>query len=267
MTTDTSTWQEQRRAVAGVDLQVLSGGQGEPLLILHDYEYLNEWHPFEERLAGSHSVLVPSHPGFGTSDLPPLFDSIDDLAYLYLDLLDEIGPASVVGMGIGGWIAAEVAVRCSHQLRRLVLVDAVGIKVGDRLSRDITDTFVSGAREFLDVAWHDAAAGEKLMKLPGLSELQETELVAALRNRQSAALFTWNPFMHNPRLRDRLRRIAVPTLVVWGESDRIVTPEYGRAFAGSIPGARFATIAAAGHYPYLEEPDAFVAAVEAFLRE
>ena len=86
-----------------------------------------------------------------------------------------------------------------------------------------------------------------------------------LRNRQSAALFAWKPFMHNPKLRTWLRRIDVPTLVLWGESDRIVTPAYGRAYADSIPGARFQTIPAAGHYPYLEQPEAFTAALTAFL--
>jgi pimeloyl-ACP methyl ester carboxylesterase len=105
------------------------------------------------------------------------------------------------------------------------------------------------------------------MKLPGLGELNEAEALTAFRNRESAALFAWNPFMHNPKLAGRLHRVGVPTLVLWGESDRVVTPDYGRAFAARIPGARFDTIAAAGHYPYLERPQEFVASVEGFLRE
>ncbi len=258
----------ETRTIGGVQLEVLSGGRGEPLVVLHDYEYFNEWQPFEAALSASHSVIVPSHPGFGASELPAHFDSIDDLAYVYLDLLRELGSrqVSLLGLGIGGWIAAEVAVRCTHYLRRLVLVDAVGIKVGGITDRDITDTFVIGPKDFLQVAWHDPAAGAERMKLAGLTQLDEPQLTTVLRNRQTTAILTWKPFMHNPKLRRRLARVDVPTLVLWGESDRIVTTDYGRAYAAAIPGAGFETIPAAGHYPYLEQPEAFVAAVSAFLR-
>ncbi|HLH23741.1 MAG TPA: alpha/beta hydrolase [Chloroflexota bacterium] len=265
----TPTRQEERRAVGPISLQVFSGGQGERLVILHDYEYLNKWEPYEETLAQQYAVLAPSHPGYGSSDLPRDFDTIDDFAYFYLDLLRDLGPEPVnlVGLGVGGWIAAEVAVRCTHQIKRLVLVDAVGIKVGDRTTRDIADTFVIGAKEFLDLAWHDPEAGARQMQLAGLGNYTEEELVTILRGRQTTALFAWKPFLHNPKLRAWLRRIDVPALVLWGESDKIVTPDYGRAFADAIPGARFQLIPAAGHYPYLEQPEAFTAAVTAFLHE
>jgi pimeloyl-ACP methyl ester carboxylesterase len=237
-------------------------------LILHDVEVPTGWWPFLDSLARSFRVLAPAHPGFGHSSLPDSFDSIDDLAYFYLDLLREllVEGVTLVGLGFGGWIAAELAVRCTHHLRHLVLVDAVGIKVSDRTSRDIADTFIVDPDEILGLTWHDPEAGRRQMKLPGLGTLPEDELTLLLRNRQSAALFTWKPFMHNPRLRERLARIDVPTLVVWGESDRLVSPEYGRAYAASIPGAEFRLIAAAGHYPYLEQPDAFVQALTEFAR-
>ena len=262
-------WEEEVRTVGGLEVEVLSAGRGERLLVLHDYEYLNEWQPFEEALAADFSVVVPSHPGFGRSQLPPDYDSIDDLAHFYLDFLRHQGPEPVhlVGLGVGGWIAAEIAVRCTHHLKRLVLVDAVGIKISDRTTRDITDTFVIGPQQFLQVAWHNPAAGARAMKLPGVANLSEAQIVTFLRNRQTTALVSWKPFMHNPKLRSRLSRIDVPTLVLWGESDRIVTPAYGQAYAQAIPGALFQSIPAAGHYPYLEQPEAFVAAVAAFLGE
>ena len=260
-------WREERRDVAGVGLQVLVGGQGETVLLLHDYEYLNEWQPYQSVLAATFSLLAPSHPGFGASDLPTDFDSIDDLAYFYLDLLRETGPAHVVGMGIGGWIAAELAVRSCEQVKSLVLVDAVGIKVSDRETRDIADTFIINPKAFLSLAWSDPAAGEAAMKLPGLGALDDAELTTLLRNRQTAALLTWRPFMHNPKLAGRLHRIDAQTLVLWGEADRIVTPVYGRAYAELIPGAAFETIPSAGHYPYLEQPERFAAVVSSFLSE
>jgi pimeloyl-ACP methyl ester carboxylesterase len=261
--------QEERRTVGQVSLQVFTGGQGERLVVLHDHEYVNKWEPYEEMLGQHFAVIAPSHPGYGSSDLPRDFDTIDDYAYCYLDLLRDLGraPVNLMGFGLGGWIAAEVAVRCTHHIRRLVLVDAVGIKVGDRTTRDIADTFVIGAKEFLGLAWHDPEAGAQQMQLAGLGNYSEEELVTILRGRQTTALFAWKPFLHNPKLRPWLRRIDVPTLVLWGESDKIVTPEYGRAYADSIPGARFQTIPAAGHYPYLERPEAFTAAVTAFLQD
>ncbi len=256
----------QQTAVRGVGLETWRLGQGEPVLVLHDIEYVNEPKRFAELLAETFDVLLPSHPGFGDSELPAEFDSVDDLAYLYLDLLAEIGPAHVVGMGFGGWIGAEIAIRSCHDLRSLVLVDAVGIKTQGRETAEIADTFVMNPKSLLECAWHDPSLAEQHMRLPGLGSIEESELTTLLRNRESAALFGWNPFMHHPKLRRRLTRITAPTLVVWGQSDGVVSAEYGRAYAESIPGARFETLEAAGHYPYLEQPERFVELVASFLK-
>jgi pimeloyl-ACP methyl ester carboxylesterase len=252
--------------VGGVRLEAWRMGVGEPVLLLHDIDYRNGPRPFMELLAKDFSVLAPSHPGFGASELPPLCDSVDDLAYVYLDFLRDHGPMSLIGMGFGGWIAAEMAVRCCHEIQRLVLVDAVGVKTAGREVAEIADTFVMDPRTLLPCTWHDAVLGEQHMDLPGLGSMSETDLTIVLRNRQSAALFGWNPFMHDPKLYRRLYRITAPTLVVWGQSDRVVSPEYGRAFADAIPGARFETLEAAGHYPYLERPERFVELVSPFLQ-
>jgi pimeloyl-ACP methyl ester carboxylesterase len=258
----------QQLKAGSLTLECLTGEHGDSVLVLHDIEYLNTWQPFEANLAAkSYRVVVPSHPGFGASERPDWLDSVDDLAYVYLDLLRELGPSHVVGLGFGGWIAAEMAVRSEEDVRSLVLVDSVGIKVGDHLSRDIDDTFVMKPREFLAATWHDPEAGAAAMKLPGVTELTDAEVLTVMRNRESAALYAWNPFMHNPKLAGRLQRIRVPSLVLWGESDRVVTPDYGRALAQRIPGAAFETIVAAGHYPYLEQPDAFAGALASFLQQ
>jgi pimeloyl-ACP methyl ester carboxylesterase len=259
--------QEERHTVDGVTLQVFRGGQGPTLLVLHDCEVMTAWQPYHAALATRFTVLAPSHPGFGASERPETIDSIDDLAYLYLDFIAGLGsrPVDVLGLGMGAWIAAEMAVRCGHSMRRLVLADAVGIKVSGRTEVDIVETFILTREQLLEVGWHDPTLGAERMQLPGAPGLTDDELLTLIRNREAAARLTWKPFMHNPALRRWLHRIAVPTLVLWGESDRIVRPDYGRAFQQAIPGARFELIAAAGHYPYLERPDDFVASVTAFL--
>jgi pimeloyl-ACP methyl ester carboxylesterase len=253
------------------ELVQLGPQHGAPIVVLHDTESLLSGHEaYLTRLAERHPVLVPSHPGFSRSSLPDHFDSVDDLAYAYLDLLRDLyGQAKIhlLGLGFGGWIAAELAVRCTHALRSLVLVGALGIKVGGVQDRDIADIFVVDPDELLRISWHDPSLGSKLMPLPGRGALDEEQLTAALRNRQSTALFGWKPFLHNPKLRRRLARIDVPTLVVWGESDGWVSVDYGRAFAQAIPGARFAPIPRAGHFPYLEQPDAFVDTLTGWLSQ
>ena len=260
---------DERRTVDDVTLQVLEGGQGPTLLVLHDCEVMTEWQPYHAALAAHFTVLAPSHPGFGGSERPETIDSIDDLAYLYLDFIAGLGSRSVdiLGLGLGGWIAAEMAVRCSHALRHLILADTVGIKVSGRTEVDIVETFILNREQLLEVGWHDAVLGAGQMKLPGTPGLPDAELLTLIRNREAAARYTWKPFMHNPVLRRWLHRITAPTLVLWGESDRIVRPDYGRAFQQAIPGAQFQLIPAAGHYPYLEQPETFVASVTAFLSE
>jgi pimeloyl-ACP methyl ester carboxylesterase len=260
-----------RISTGNVSLEVLSRGSeaGGTVVFLHDLDYLSGVeYAFLEMLARSRRVVAPSHPGFGGSSLPEDFEGVDDLAYVYLDWLAELGPVHLVGAGFGGWIAAEIAVRCSHNLKTLTLVDALGIKVGDRTTSDIKDLFVLSPRELVEACWHDPELGERSMPLPLAGRgFDEDTLTRLLTNRRTAALLGWNPFMHNPKLRSRLWRIDVPALVVWGVSDRLVTPDYGRAYADAIPGARFAQIDGAGHYPYLEQPAEFTRTLEAFLSQ
>jgi pimeloyl-ACP methyl ester carboxylesterase len=260
---------EARVRVGEVELEVFSrgAGAGEAVVFLHDLDYLNGVeYAFIEGLGRTRRVLAPSHAGFGGSSLPEGADSVDDLAYIYLDWLKTLGPVHLVGAGFGGWIAAEVAVRCTHDIKSLTLVDALGIKVSGPAVTDIKDMFVLSSRELIEACWHEADLGERLMPLPVAGKgFDEDRLTQLLGNRRTAALTAWNPFMHNPKLRARLRRIDVPTLVVWGASDRLVTPEYGRAYANAIPNARFQLIDQAGHYPYLEKPSEFLKRLEAFL--
>jgi pimeloyl-ACP methyl ester carboxylesterase len=254
----------ETQQVAGAELEVYHGGAGPQLLLLHGGYGWWGWEPIHERLAERFEVIAPSHPAFGHSPRRPDLDTVDDLAYFYLDYLtaQHSAPARVVGFGMGGWIAAEMAVRCPHALDHLVLVGSVGIKISDRETRDIGDPFVLFGAEQQQLMWHDAEHFQVPVPTPGMPpELLEI----MLRNQESAMYYGWKPYMHNPKLRQRLHRIGCPTLLVWGDDDRIVAPSYGRAFAEAIPNARFTTIPDAGHYPHREQVDAFMAAVGEFL--
>ena len=253
------------KPVGNGEIEVRRGGSGPAVLLLHGSYGWWGWEDVHARLAEHMEVIAPSHPGFGRSTRQPGVDSVDDLAYFYLDLLTEMGltPARILGFGMGGWIAAEIAVRCPHTVERLVLVDSVGIKISDRETRDIADPFIESGPAMQAMLWNDPEAHHAPVPGPGL---EPGLLEAMLRNLESAMYYGWKPYMHNPKLRQRLHRIAAPTLVVWGSDDRIVSPAYGRAFADSIPGARFVEIPSAGHYPYREQVQEFVPAVVDFLK-
>jgi pimeloyl-ACP methyl ester carboxylesterase len=250
--------------VDGVTIDVVRSGAGKTLLFLHSVDGVNPELPWFRELSQSFEIVAPWHPGFGHSELPREFRTIGDLAYFYLEAFRELGieDAVLVGSSFGGWLAAEIAVTCSHRLDRLVLVDALGIKVSDRETPDILDVFNTLPREVHRRSWHDPVKWA-----PDFDGMTDDELVVHHRSWESLCLYGWHPYMYNPKLRGWLGRISVPTLVLWGESDGLVPPAYGRAYAAEIPGARFATIPGAGHHPHVEQPEAFVDRVIGFAQE
>lgn len=243
-----------------IDLEVHRAGSGPPMLMLHGGGGPVADLPFAARLAERFEIVAPVHPGFAGTPLPDRFDCIDDLVYLYLDLLDalDLRGVTLVGFSMGGWVAAELAVMTSVRLARLVLVDAVGVKVGGRDDRDIADVFALPQERLAELMFHDPSAA------PSLSELPDEQLEVVAANRTALGVYTWDPYMHNPKLPGRLHRIAVPTHLVWGASDGVAPVAYGRGFRDMIPGATMTVIDAAGHAPHVEQPDRFVDAVLAF---
>ena len=248
-----------------VRLEIVERGAGRPLLWLHGEEGLDPHASFLDRLAAHGRVLAPSHPGFGHSPDADAVDTVDDLSYLYLDLLAarDLRDAVVIGASLGGWIAAEMAVKCAGRLAGLVLVAPMGIKVGDRETRDIPDIFALHPDEVRRLTYRDPARAAA-----DPSALSDDQLTVLARNREATAQYAWEPYFHNPKLRRRLRRIAVPTLLLWGVDDRFVAPDYyGAAYRAAIPGARLETIAEAGHFPHLEQPAALAERIGRFLAE
>ena len=252
----------QTLSLAGTSLELIERGRGRPLLFLHAGEGLAPERAWLDLLSRKYRVIAPWHPGWGSSPLIDGAGSVDDLAYLYLDLADQLGleNAALVGACFGGWVAAELMVRSTARFSQLVLLDPLGVKFGGRDERDIADMHALPRAEYLQRAWADPAKGEiDFTKLP------DSELAAIVRGREAFALYGWKPYMHNPRLKRWLHRINRPTLLLWGAEDRIVTPAYGEGWRQAIPGARLELISGAGHFPHWEQPEAFVDRLAAFV--
>jgi len=239
--------------IAGANIEILRRGKGRTILFLHPHIGMHGSERFIERLAREAQVIAPSHPGFGHSELPRGMSTVDDLSYFYLDLIEQLDLRDlvVVGASFGGWVAAEIASKTCERLSRLVLLGAVGAKFGGRDKSDIVDIFATPRSRWEELSFRDPAVW-----LRDYESLPEDELTAMARNREATALFAWNPYMYNPKLKARLHRIRIPTLFLWGAQDGFAPLSYGRTYCAAVPGAKFEEIADAGHFPHMEQPEA-----------
>jgi pimeloyl-ACP methyl ester carboxylesterase len=252
-----------KTASAGsVDLTVEEQGTGRPFLLLHGGGGPQSVAPFAELLAerGPAHVITPVHPGFAGTERPDALNTVGELAELYVGLLEEMGlrEVTVVGNSLGGWIAAEMAqLGSTDRLGTVVLVDAVGIDVP---GHPVVDFFSLTMPEVFERSYYEPA---KFAIDP--STLPPAAQQAMLENRQALAVYAGDTSMMDPGLTQRLGAVSIPSLVLWGESDRIADPAYGRAFADAIPGAEFELLSKTGHMPQLETPDKLLAAITSFV--
>jgi pimeloyl-ACP methyl ester carboxylesterase len=249
-------------ALAGIEIELFECGNGVPLLFLHGAQGFMPEQPYVELLARRRRVIAPSHPGFGASSLPLWLDSVDDIAHLYLEFMDrrDLACVDIVGCSLGGWIAAEIATKTPERIGKLALVGPVGIKLGPPDKLDIPDIFAMSQDKVAKLIFHDLTRGRL-----DVTQMTDAQLATIARNREMTALLTWEPWMHNPKLRHRLHRINSPTLFIRGASDGLVSQSYIEGYANLIPNARVTTIAEAGHAPQLEQPEEFTRILFAFL--
>jgi pimeloyl-ACP methyl ester carboxylesterase len=212
------------------------------------------------RFAKKFDVIAPEHPGFGESDTPAWLDTVGDLANFYLDFLDQLDLRGVhlVGSSLGGWIAADLAVRNAARLASLTLIGAAGIQV-DGVPQ--VDTFLSNEEQRIRDLFHDQELAEAVIAGSQRPEVED----AMLKNRMTTAKLSWQPRNHDPHLRKWLHRIKVPTLLIWGDHDRVFPADYAFAYQQLIPGAKAVMIADCGHLPHVEKGDAFADELEAFI--
>jgi pimeloyl-ACP methyl ester carboxylesterase len=240
-------------------VHLFRAGDGEPLLFLHAAGGAGAWHEFHQLLAGDgFDVVAPDHPGFGKSDDFPDVEAMDDLVYHYLDLLDalDLDRVHVVGASFGGWIAAELAVAASHRIRSLALLSPAGLRLPDH---PVPDIFLMPPAELVATLFHNPPPAAPA-PAPDIDAI-----LAAYRDATALARFSWVPFMTNPKLERRLRRVTAPTLVVAPSDDRLIPVAHARRYASRIPGARFAEVPDCGHAMYFERPAEFADVVLGFL--
>ena len=244
----------------GGRVHLLRGGTGEPVLFLHAAGGAGRWLEFHELLATRFEVIAPDHPGFGGSDDLADVEGMDDLVYHYLDVLDRLGleRPHVVGASFGGWVAAELAVQAPHRIRSLVLLSAAGLRLPDH---PIADLFLMTPDQLVAALFKDT--GKAAAAFPPNPDVDT--ILAIYRDMTALARFSWVPFLNNPKLARRLRRITAPSLVVWPTEDNLVPVAHGHRYTGLIPNATFAEVADCGHAMYFERPAEFADIIASFL--
>jgi pimeloyl-ACP methyl ester carboxylesterase len=253
-------------------IQLRRGGSGDPLVYLHSAAGEGEGLTFLNELAEHYSVYAPTFPGFNESEGIEQIDDMEDVVFHLLDLFDrlKLDAPIVVGLSLGGWMAAELATRYPDRLSRLVLINPAGLYIeGDPIKDIFGRSPAEMAKDLFADQSHPVAQMmnqmDRAMSDAGSLKNIPFELIAPqLKSQAAAARIGWNPYLHNPRLRRRLRRIKVPTLVIRAESDTLIPAAHARAYADEIPGAEFVEVANAAHMVVLEHPGEVAAIINRF---
>jgi pimeloyl-ACP methyl ester carboxylesterase len=257
-------WTSQTVSIAGSSMHVARAGTGPPLVVLQHDTGTPEGLPFYDALARDFTVLRPAHLGYDKSERPAWMRNVRDMAVVYQTLLArhevtrDRRDVSVVGLGFGGWIAAEMATMAPAALRRLVLVGAMGIKPE---RGEIADQALLSYIDYVRLGFADPRAFERVFGAePATPTLEQWDL-----NREMTFRIAWKPYMYNPALPHLLGGVATSTLVVWGRDDRIVPLECGERYVKALPQARLSMVEGAGHYVEMEQPEQLGKLVRAFV--
>jgi pimeloyl-ACP methyl ester carboxylesterase len=243
--------------VNGDRLRVMEAGEGEPVLFLHGAGGLN-WYPLLENLARKRRVIAPEHPGFGKSKIPDWMMSVGDLAFFYLDFLHTLGLENMhlVGHSLGGWTAAEIAIRNTGRLKSVSLLAPAGVRSPQVPFGDI---FLWTPEEHARRSFYDRKLIEaRIQQLPNL------DADVQLQNRAAAARLAWNPRLNNPQLPYWLHRIDRPVLFVWGKEDAICPFACAEPFMAPIKDAELYALGETGHALHTERPNEVAARLDAF---
>ena len=253
-------WSEQNINLGGLQLRVGRGGSGRSVLVLHhDIGTLDKL-PFYEALSARFDVIVPNHPGFGDkSERAQWLRHPRDLASLYQWLLAELGVerASLVGLGFGGWVAAEMAALAPRDFHRLILVGAMGVKPPEG---DIKDQAIVSYIDYAKAGFHDPKAFERNYGDVSTDQLVDWDLC-----REMSFRIAWKPYMYSQTLPHLLGAVHVPSLVVWGDDDKVVPQSAAKRYLEALPNAKLKIVKACGHCVDMEQPEALARLVTTFI--
>ena len=249
-------------SVGDAQVEMFSGGSGPPLLFLHGAGGNSGWQGYHEELSKSYTVYVPSQAGFNGTERPDWLYTINDLAHFNLELVQALGLDQYILMGasMGGWVAAEMAAMGALGLMSLVLVDAAGIKPEQG---EIAEIFMVSSDTRLKQRFYDPTQVPNYDQLT--KDMTPDEQVIDHGNREMASRLCWKPYLHNPSLPHYLRKVSIPTLIVWGRQDAIIPLECGTMYEKSISNSNLKVIDNCGHSPAVERPQEFLDAVNDFL--
>ncbi len=253
--------------VGGRKTVLRHGGKGPKLVYLHST--VGEsfmWFPFYQALARNFEVFVPTHPGFGESTGFDQIDTIEDMAFHYVELFDALGfdePIILGGVSLGGWIAAEFASRWPERVKKLWITNAPGLWCEDALLGDLF-RYMNNRDQMRELLFHDPRSPMATLVIK--DQVDEQAMLSAYQNLTVLARLVWER-PYNPRLAARLRRVDCPTLLLWGDDDKLVPPAFGREYQKHIKGAEFQLIPNCGHLPMFEKEAEFVEALTAFCRD
>jgi pimeloyl-ACP methyl ester carboxylesterase len=254
----------ERIAVGQTELYLLRGGSGRPCLVLHGIEGHEGWLSFHQELADTATVYAPSHPGYGHTAAPDWLSTIQHQAVFYNWFLQtaRIEGVNVVGSGVGGWIAAQMAVMCSERLRSLTLIGAAGVRPEHD---EIFDVFVARWRDVIERGFVDAASSPEYQRIYGSAPVQEYGGIREAGRTMNMRM-CFKPYMYDAALPGMLPKIDVPTLVIHGRDDRIIPLECASLYQRAIPNARLQVIENCGHFAHLDRPEEVAAIVSEFIR-
>ncbi len=254
------SWTDSTYDLAGTKLHVSRGDKGKPVLVLHHETGTLDRLPFYDALASRYDVILPHHPGYSRSQRPDWMRSVRDIAVAYRGLLAslKITQAALVGLGFGGWIAAEMAGMAPADLSKLVLVGAMGIKPPQG---DILDLAITGYIDYARAGFHDQKAFDKVYGAePSGEQLEMWDIC-----REMSFRIAWKPYMYSQTLPHLLGAVTAPSLVVWGDDDRVVPLSAGKRYVEALPDARLEIVKNCGHCVDMEQPEALAKLVTNFI--
>ena len=253
-------WKEAVYPIAGTNVRVLEGGSGRAIMVLHHDIGTLERLPFYDSLAEKRHVTLPIHPGWGlNSERPEWMRSVRDIAAMYRILLAERGLAKVdlIGLGFGGWIAAEMATMAPADTGKLVLVGAMGVQPKDSY---IMDMAIYGYLDYARAFFHDEAKFTEVWGEPDGDMLENFDIC-----REMCFRTAWKPYMFSQTLPNLLQSVPNETLVVWGDDDQVVPAECADLYCSALPNARKKIVADCGHAVDMEKPNELAGLIAEFL--